>query len=221
MTKKRGKAKYHDPHKLSFQKDIESQPWLSLLIDAYFIIDKGISEAIKQEQLKKRILACGKGCSNCCRTHSDIPVYPLELVGLSWYAVEKVAGPEREMIKKHLNEYRKNDPCPFLLDNSCAVHPMRPISCRQFIVFGKPCDVEEDPYYTRRHDVLSPIQSYVDRAFYIMLPFYGIEKEEDRWRLIKTGSVHNIVRRIQNCNWKSLAEKMTEYDSGNRAAENV
>jgi len=102
MPKKRKKAKYHDPRKLSFQKDIESQPWLSLLIDAYYIIDKGISDAIKQEQLKKRILACRKGCSNCCRTHSDIPVYPLELVGLSWYVVEKIAGAEREIIKNHL-----------------------------------------------------------------------------------------------------------------------
>ena len=221
MPKKRKKAKYHDPRKLSFQKDIESQPWLSLLIDAYYIIDKGISDAIKQEQLKKRILACRKGCSNCCRTHSDIPVYPLELVGLSWYVVEKIAGAEREIIKNHLNDYRENNPCPFLLDNSCAVHPMRPISCRQFIVFGKPCDVGEDPYYTRRHDVLSPMQSYVDRAFYIMLPFYGIEKEEDRWQLIESGAVHNIVRRIQNCNWKSLAEKMSEHDLQNQPAENV
>jgi len=124
------------------------------------------------------------------------------------------------MIKRQLNDYDQTNSCPFLLHDSCAVHPMRPISCRQFIVFGKPCEVGEDPYYTRRHDVLSPIQSYVNRAFFIMLPFYGVEKEEDRWQLIETGAVHNIVRRIQNCNWQSLAEKMSEHDLRTRPAEN-
>ncbi|MBS1114086.1 MAG: hypothetical protein H6Q92_1849, partial [Nitrospirae bacterium] len=38
--------------------------------------------------------------------------------------------------------------------------------CRQFNVFGSPCAEGEDPYYTRREDVLLPIKQYTDRAFF-------------------------------------------------------
>jgi Fe-S-cluster containining protein len=203
---------YNYPQRLSFREDEAIHPWLSMLLDAYCIIDKGISEAIKTELKKGRRLACGKGCSHCCKTHQTIPVYPLELVGLSWYVIEKITGPEREIIKAHLRDYKENDPCPFLVDGACSVHPMRPAACRQFNVFDTPCAEGEDPYYTRRESVLSPFKKYIDRAFFIMLPFYGVEHEEERTKLIESGAVHQLVKLLQTCNWKSLAEKMDEYD---------
>jgi len=101
----------------------------------------------------------------------------------------------------------------------CSVHPMRPISCRQFNVFGTPCAEGEDPYYTRREDVLSPIRKYVDRAFFIMLPFYGIQREAQRWKIIESGAVHQVVKLMQTCNWRSLAEKMDEFDTAIGIAE--
>ncbi|MBS1233386.1 MAG: hypothetical protein H6R42_1040, partial [Nitrospirae bacterium] len=148
------------------------------------------------------------GCWNCCKTHQTIPVYPLELVGLSWYVTEKITGPEREIIKTQLRSYKENDPCPFLVNGGCSVHPMRPVSCRQFNVFGTPCAEGEDPYYTRREDVLSPIKKYTDRAFFIMLPFYGLKDENERWKIIESGAVHQVVKLMQTCKWKSLADKM-------------
>jgi len=89
---------------------------------------------------------------------------------------------------------------------------MRPIACRQFMVFGKPCDEGEDPYYTRREDVLTPIKKYTDRAFFIMLPFYGVKSESERWKIIEKGAVHQVVKLMQTCNWNSLAEKMEEFE---------
>jgi Fe-S-cluster containining protein len=204
--------RYDHPQRFSFREDEAIHPWLPMLLDAYCLIDRGISEGIKAEVKKGRRLACSKGCSHCCKTHQTIPVYPLELVGLSWFVIEKVKGSERETIKTYLKNYRENDPCPFLINGACSVHPMRPAACRQFNVFDTPCAEGEDPYYTRRESVLSPLKKYIDRAFFIMLPFYGVENESERTGLIETGKVHQLVKLMQTCNWKSLAEKMDEYD---------
>jgi Fe-S-cluster containining protein len=212
-NKKTKHTESYRPERLSFPADARIHSWLSLLLDAYYMVDKGIAEAVKIELRKGRKLACSRGCSSCCKTHSTIPVYPMELVGLSWYVTEKIKGPERDLVRAQLRSYEENDPCPFLADGACSVHPMRPISCRQFNVFGKPCAEGEDPYYTRRGDVLSPIRKYVDRAFFIMLPFYGIQSEAQRWKIIESGAVHQVVKLMQTCKWRSLAEKMDEFET--------
>lgn len=203
---------YLKPSRPSFSDDEKVYDWLPPLLDAYYIVDKGIAEALKKERKKHRRVACSKGCSSCCKTHQTIPVYPLELVGISWYAIEKISGPERGVIKNQLRSYKENNPCPFLLNGACLVHPMRPIACRQFIVFGEPCAENEDPYYTRLKDVLPPVKKYVDQAFFIMLPFYGLKDELERKKVIQSGAVHKLVKLIQTCNWKSLADKMDEFD---------
>jgi Fe-S-cluster containining protein len=199
--------------RFSFPDDEKVHDWLSLLLDAYYIVDKGIGKALRKEIRKQRKVACSKGCSNCCKTHQTIPVYPLELVGISWYATEKISGPEREILKNQLRSYKEKNPCPFLLNGSCIIHPMRPISCRQFIVFGKPCAENEDPYYTRLKDVLAPVKRHVDQAFFIMLPFYGVKDEIKQRKVIQSGAVHQLVKLIQTCNWKSLADRMDDFDN--------
>jgi len=203
---------YLKASRFTFPDDEKVYDWLSPLLDAYYIVDKGIAEAIKKERKKHRRVACSKGCSSCCKTHQTIPVYPLELVGISWYVTEKVSGPEREVIKNQLRFYKEKDPCPFLLNGSCMIHPMRPISCRQFIVFSKPCEENEDPYYTRLKDVLPPVKKYVDNAFFIMLPFYGVKDESERRKVIQSGAMHKLVKLMQTCNWESLSDKMDEFD---------
>jgi len=200
------------PGRLSFPADEAVHSWLPILLEAYHVVDKGVAEAIGIEKKKGKKLACGKGCSNCCRTHKTIPVYPLELVGISWYVIEKISGPVREALKKQLEEHKEDGPCPFLVDGACSIHPMRPIACRQFNVFGNPCAEGEDPYYTRREDVLSPIRGYTDSAFFIMLPFYGVKAETDRKKVVERGSMHSMVKLMQTCKWKSLSERMEEFD---------
>jgi Fe-S-cluster containining protein len=203
---------YLKPFRLSFPDDEKIYDWLSPLLDAYYVVDKGIAGAIRKERKKKRKVACSKGCYSCCKTHQTIPVYPLELVGISWYAIEKISNPAREILKHQLRSYKENDPCPFLLSGSCIVHPMRPISCRQFIVFGEPCTEGEDPYYTRVKDVLPPVKNCVDQAFYIMIPFYGVKDESERRKAVQSGAMHKLVKLIQTCHWKSLADRMDDFD---------
>ena len=70
--------------RLAFPDDESRQAWLPLLLEAYAIVDAGINEATRREEAQGRALACHKGCAACCRSHTTIPIYPLELIGINW-----------------------------------------------------------------------------------------------------------------------------------------
>ena len=209
--KRKKKIRPVKTRRVSFPSDEKVISWLPLLMDAYFIVEKGVAGAIESEQGKGRRLACHKGCSYCCSL-SDIPVYPLELMGLSWYAAEKIIGSPRETLIRQLYSHHRNDPCPFLINGECSIHLMRPMACRQFNVFQKLCSEGEDPYYTRPEDLLPPVKRHVDQAFFIMLPFHGVEKESERIRAVESGAMHRFVKNMPECNWKMLAERMQDFD---------
>jgi len=204
--------------RLSFPDDETRQAWLPLLLEAVAMVDVGVSEAVGREEKQGRQLACHKGCAACCRSHTTIPVYPLELIGISWYAVEKLAGPVREQLKQQLRTHQKGAPCPMLINNACSIHPLRPLACRQFNVFGRVCAEGEDAYYTRRADVLTPLRDYADAAFDVMLPFYGVKTSAERQRLIESGQVHQLAKVLQEYDWPKLAERMQAFDE-RRAAD--
>ncbi|MBF0506606.1 MAG: YkgJ family cysteine cluster protein [Nitrospirae bacterium] len=207
-----------DRKRPGFPDEEKRLQWLTLLCDAFDIIDKGVSAAVREHEKKfKSRLACGKGCGACCRTHSDIPLYPLEMAGIYWHLIEKSEQPLRGIIKKQLLGHRKGGPCPFQVDNACSIHIVRPIACRQFNVFSRPCAEGEDPYYTRRNDVLTPLEEYTHRAIEVMLPFYGITDGPTKARAVKTGFIHTQARVLQDCNWLELAIRMDEYSSGAKA----
>ena len=198
--------------RLSFPDDESKQAWLPLLLEAYAIVDAGVHEALRREQKQGRTLACHKGCAACCRSHTTIPIYPLELIGINWYAVEKITGPVRAQLAQQLHDHKNGEPCPLLVDNVCSVHPLRPMACRQFNVFGQVCREGEDAYYTRRQDVLTPIRAYADEAFDVLLPFYGIKNSAERNRMIHSGAVHQLVKVLQAYDWPKLAERMQAFD---------
>jgi uncharacterized protein len=204
--------------RLAFPDDESRQAWLPLLLEAYAIVDAGISESIRREAAQGRALACHKGCAACCRSHTTIPIYPLELIGINWYVVEKITGPMRGQLKIQLRDHKKGEPCPLLVENACAVHPLRPMACRQFNVFDTVCTEGEDAYYTRRQDVLTPIRDYADQAFDVLLPFYGIKNSGARKRMIQTGEVHRLVKVLQEYDWPKLAERMQVFDAQRAAA---
>lgn len=200
--------------RIHFHEDEAKLSWLPLLLDAYAVIDMGIRTAIKQEIKKNNgSLACRENCCNCCRFQTDIAIYPMELVGIYWYCIEKIQKPFRDILKTNLLSHSKQPPCPFLIDNSCSIYYVRPVACRQFNVFGNPCAAGEDPFHTRRKDVLTPIQDYIDRAFYIMLPFYGVRKESDKKQALKNNLIHTKVQNLQECNWRILAKRMEDFDA--------
>ena len=198
--------------RLAFPEDEARQIWLSMLLTAYAVVDAGVADAVSREQAQSRRLACHKGCAACCRSHATIPVYPLELIGITWYAVEKLTGPVRARLQEQLRAHRSGEPCPLLVDDACSIHPLRPMACRQFNVFDRVCAEGEDAYYTRRADVLTPIRAYVDAALDTILPFHGVVQEEQRRALIETGDVHQLVKVLQEYDWAKLAERMQAFD---------
>jgi len=202
---------YTKPKRLSFSDDEKRLPWLSTLLNAYSIMDKGVSAAIEREHRQGRELACAKGCSSCCSSHQDIPVYPLELMGMSWYVIEKLKSPLREQLKNQLQNINEINCCPFLLEGACSIHPLRPAACRQFNVLDTPCAEGEDAFHTRRKDVMTPIQHFIDNAFDTMLPFYGIKKKAERRKAIKNGTLHGVAKVMRDCNWQTLPEKMQKF----------
>ncbi|MCX8030345.1 MAG: YkgJ family cysteine cluster protein [Thermodesulfovibrionales bacterium] len=198
-----------------FVEDQKKYPWLKMLLSAYEVMDRGIELAIEKEKKNRNTnLACKKGCANCCRTHKDIPLYPLELIGIYWYVIEKTHGSLRETLKKQLESHQKPI-CPFLIINSCSIYPLRPIACRQFNVFRQECYEGEDPYHTRRQDLLTPIKELLDKVFYIMLPFYGIQGNKEKHQAIKNNFLNAHVQNLHTINWKALSKRMIHYDYQN------
>ncbi len=198
--------------RLRFPEDESRLPWLSLLLEAYRITDAGVAEGVRREERQGRRLACGKGCAACCRSHATIPVYPLELMGMTWYAVERLPSPLRIPVQENLRNNASLTACPFLVDESCAIHPLRPQACRHFNVFDQVCAEGEDAYYSRRQDVLTPIRRYMDQATDVMLPFYGIQHKAQRRAAIAAGSLHALAKVMKDCNWPSVATRMAEHD---------
>lgn len=205
-------SSYGEPRRLSFPEDEERYAWLQILLDAYFVIDQGVSEVIRREQLDGRELACARGCCSCCTTHQDIPVYPLELMGISWYIIEQLEPVLREQLKQRLLDYENLSGCPFLIEQACSIHALRPIACRQFNVFDKACVEGEDAYHSRRQDVMTPIKKFTEQAFDTMLPFYGIKHKAERRKAIKQGALHALARAMKDCQWQNLPEKMQAFD---------
>jgi Fe-S-cluster containining protein len=193
--------------RLHFPDEERRLSWLSPLLDAYSIADTGVAIAIRDaEKKEKKKLACGKGCGSCCIHQKDLPLYPHEIVGIYWYASEKMAGPVRDILKNRLATWLATSGCPFLIDNACSIHPVRPVGCRQFNVFTSACAPGEDPYFTRRDDVLQPIPEYLDRAFAAVIPLYPGVRKEDVSAAIRM--IRSQIVNLLSYEWSKLAALM-------------
>jgi Fe-S-cluster containining protein len=208
MAKKKNSSNYPEPQRLSFPEAEKTLAWLPMLLDAYIIADRAIHASVESELKKGRRLACAKGCSTCCSTHVTIPVYPLELAGIYWYAMEGLEGEAFKTIQHQLACFHPGAGCPFLMDGGCGIHPMRPLACRHFNVFDTPCGIGEDPFFTRRKDVLTPDEKGKDKALMAMLPYHGITDRAEKRETIKKGLIHNTVKNLQEIEWVKLAQRM-------------
>ena len=208
QTKKGGNLS----RRLHFPEDEKRLAWLPLLLDAYAIADTGIAVALRDvEKKQKKKIACGKGCGSCCEHQKDLPFYPHELVGIYWYVSEKLPATTRDALKSRLAAHTADSPCPFLIDGSCSIHPLRPLGCRQFNVFTTPCAPGEDPYHTRRDDVLVPLVDYTDRAFAAVMPFYSLKPEADVSKAIKL--IRSRIMNLQTYDWKKLVAVIEQAGS--------
>jgi Fe-S-cluster containining protein len=131
--------------------------WNAMAID-----EKLIGMAVASEAGQGRQVSCKKGCGACCR--QAVPLSPAEAYLIAdvvasmppdrkQAALERFAGAreklrengfgdrslgggaaEREVLELGLDYFRLGIPCPFLVDESCSIHPHRPSACREYLV---------------------------------------------------------------------------------------
>jgi Fe-S-cluster containining protein len=202
-----------DQPRLTFAADEKRLPWLSLLLEMYHTTDQGVAQGIRQGERQGRTLACTRGCAACCRSHVDIPVYPLELAGIAWFATERLSGELREKLQRQLAQHAANPSCPFLADEACSIHPLRPMACRHFNVFDRACAEGEDAFHTRRGDVLTPVAFYKNKALAMMLRHHQVPTETERKAHVADGSVHNLAQSLRGLRWENLAKRMQQWSN--------
>ena len=124
-----------------------------------------VALALRREAQGGALLSCGKGCGVCCR--QLVPLAAPEAFFFLEYVqslpparrqviAERFATARRAMEKAGLVErfwkledtlehralaqdyWRLQVPCPFLEENSCSIHPLRPFSCREYNVTSPP-----------------------------------------------------------------------------------
>jgi len=157
--------------------------------------------------------ACRSGCDVCCRTQADIPVFQIELAGISWFSVEKLEEARRAAVRVGLGRHVPGSrECPFLVESACSIHPVRPMACRLFTVFGRPCAEGEDPFHERRSDMLAPPPGLLARAYRVMLPFHGVTEPQDQDAWLERGLVKTLAVNFPDCDWRSLARLMDAAD---------
>ncbi|WP_460548791.1 YkgJ family cysteine cluster protein [Comamonas piscis] len=76
-------------------------------------------------------VACGKGCSDCCKMNVSISIMEAQrLAVVSRKPMAVVNHPVR-----HSAEKFSGIPCPFLVDDVCSVYEVRPYACRSHYSF--------------------------------------------------------------------------------------
>jgi hypothetical protein len=175
-------------------------PWLTALIEAYAILDRGVARALA---VAARPPACHPGCQACC--HQAIPVSTIEAQGLRWFALTHLAGGEALAVGRALCQGRES-PCPFLVAGVCAVYPLRPMACREYVVFGRPCRPGERPDVERPGDLLPLPRTAQMQAMATLLPFYGIQGDQARREALKSRLLFRDSRLLQQLDWSGLAE---------------
>ena len=133
----------------------------ALLKDVNGLATKVTDIAVARVEKEGRQVSCAKGCGACCR--QMVPVTPTEarhLAALIGKMPAKRAAtlrarfaharstmdaadlpprghPDSDKAAYHafgLAWFRQGVPCPFLEDESCSIHPERPLVCREYLV---------------------------------------------------------------------------------------
>jgi Fe-S-cluster containining protein len=127
------------------------------------LADAVVSSAVQATEAGGQTISCKKGCGACCRQLvpvsetearrlrdlvNDLPE-PRRSAVLARFAdarerletaglLEELRHPERLSAEQReafgLGYFRQGIPCPFLEEESCSIHPDRPLICREYLV---------------------------------------------------------------------------------------
>ncbi len=189
----------------------EQYSWLTIVLDSYAICDEELQKEISREEGQRGVkAACAKGCYFCC-LHHDIPVSASEFMGIAWYASEMLDPDVREGLSKKLAAQAFTTGCPFLLDGACCIYPLRPLACREFVVYRAPCLDGEDPYFSRPEDMHPANPQRKLRTAWRLLdsPVYGDLTKEKKLAAIEDGIMHKNIPGMHEIEWGIIIENMS------------
>jgi len=119
-------------------------------------------------------ISCRAGCGACCRQMVPLSIFEAEALGEWFSALPEAtqakveerfhnalvalheAGVLQQLIQQNwmsdmgsvlqvsVDYFHAKVACPFLEDESCSIHPIRPLSCREYIVTSPP-ELCQDP----------------------------------------------------------------------------
>lgn len=190
-----------------YNVDEANYPELVVLFDTY-----DISDSLTQVYLEQvGPVMCKKGCSNCCK-NPTVPFTEPELIGISWYAAEKLTGSIRARVKQRLYDHEATVECPFLIDDDCSVYEVRPLICRQFYVKNIRCVQYEDIVSNRPQDIVAPIELIVKASLMRLLDFWPYAATLDKEHALESGVMQDITVNMHEYDWVELAKTMDAYD---------
>jgi Fe-S-cluster containining protein len=137
----------------------------ALLPDLRRLAGQVTDHAVEAVAKEGQRVSCAKGCGACCR--QMVPVSPVEARELARIVAampparaaavrERFAAARRRIEAANLGPqgnpdedqavfgpyslayFRQGVPCPFLEDESCSIHPERPLVCREYLVTSPP-----------------------------------------------------------------------------------
>lgn len=163
------------------------------------IVGRAAQEAVEAGQP----ISCGPGCGACCRQLVPVSLFEAEALmdwmrslpeerqaeleqrfhrallrlreaGVIEKIVDEPWMEEKERTTQlALDYFRAGAACPFLEDESCSIHPIRPLSCREYLVTSPP-ELCRDPSKNSVAGIRLPLK--LSRALYA----FGQQLEQDR-----------------------------------------
>lgn len=85
----------------------------------------------KISEVREQFVACGKGCSDCCKMNVSISKLEARLIS------QETKRPFVDLSEPihHPVEAFVGKPCPFLVDEACSIYEIRPLACRRHASF--------------------------------------------------------------------------------------
>lgn len=110
----------------------------------YMAISELTHSFAKRTYQQNQPIACVKGCSWCCfqpvylTTQEALLLYEFIIQTFDKQQIKTIQSKAEIKLKKtkNLSEDKKQHivhACPFLIDNSCSVYPVRPMACRIYL----------------------------------------------------------------------------------------
>lgn len=138
-----------------------------LLPIARAILERILGDAVADVEAEGKRVSCAAGCGACCRQLVPISAAEaraivalveampeprqseirrrfaeagqrLEASGMAATLRSRASWAPEQIEQVGLEYFRLGIPCPFLEDESCSIHPDRPLTCREYLVTSDP-----------------------------------------------------------------------------------